>query len=332
VSISGDAVVVGATLDDVGGSQSGSAYVFIRSGNTWFEQAKLTALDGAANDNFGYSVAISGDTVVVGSYQDDDGRSNSGSVYIYRFSVPLERALLVYDNLGTELGNAASAPDFPGLLLGASMNITFGLANAGVLDLDIQSVSLGGADAGQFSLTLPDISPAADLSTNESLDYTITFSPAGSSGLRNATVLIISNDTDSTLFSFSIAGLGLSNTEDADADGMNDWAEYSLRFFGFDWETTQTNEVNHYYEHSPAAGLYTEAELAAVHGSAVLVERDVLTNTASFVIGLEQSVDLDVFSSITIDPAKLSVDGDGNIRYEVDVPAGRKFFRAGFKP
>ncbi len=47
------------------------------------QTAKLTASDAAANDNFGYSVAISGDTAVVGAYHDDDGGSESGSAYVF---------------------------------------------------------------------------------------------------------------------------------------------------------------------------------------------------------------------------------------------------------
>jgi predicted amidohydrolase len=83
VAVSGDTVVVGAYRDDDGGVDSGSAYVFVRSGNTWSQQAKLTASDGAADDLFGRSVAVSGDTVVVGSYLDDDGGVNSGSAYVF---------------------------------------------------------------------------------------------------------------------------------------------------------------------------------------------------------------------------------------------------------
>jgi len=62
-----EAVVVGATGDDDGGSHSGSVYVFRTSdgGATYGQVAKLTASDAAADDDFGYSVAINGDTVVV---------------------------------------------------------------------------------------------------------------------------------------------------------------------------------------------------------------------------------------------------------------------------
>ena len=80
VAVDGDTVVVGANGDDDQGSRSGSAYVFVRDGTNWTEQAKLTASDGAADDWFGYSVAVDGDTVVIGAYGDD---AISGSAYVF---------------------------------------------------------------------------------------------------------------------------------------------------------------------------------------------------------------------------------------------------------
>ncbi len=76
-------MVVGAHLNDDAGSRSGSAYVFVRSGGAWSQQAKLTASDAAASDFFGSSVSISGDTVVVGACCDDDAGSSSGSAYVF---------------------------------------------------------------------------------------------------------------------------------------------------------------------------------------------------------------------------------------------------------
>ncbi|MCG7850787.1 MAG: PEF-CTERM sorting domain-containing protein, partial [ANME-2 cluster archaeon] len=76
-------IVVGAYGDDDGGSCSGSAYVFTRSGTTWTEQQKLTASDPAVNDLFGNSVSVDGDTIVVGVLFDDDGGSLSGSAYVF---------------------------------------------------------------------------------------------------------------------------------------------------------------------------------------------------------------------------------------------------------
>jgi FG-GAP repeat len=83
VAVSGDTALVGSIGDSDDGSGSGSAYVFVRSGTAWSQQSKLTASDAAAGDNFGWSVAVSGDTAVVGSIADDDDGSASGSAYVF---------------------------------------------------------------------------------------------------------------------------------------------------------------------------------------------------------------------------------------------------------
>ncbi len=84
VSISGDTVVVGVRYDDDSGSSSGSAYVFRKSGPSWVQVAKLLASGGAAYDNFGWSVSISGDIVVVGARNCDGSNGiDSGSAYVF---------------------------------------------------------------------------------------------------------------------------------------------------------------------------------------------------------------------------------------------------------
>ncbi len=83
VALDGDIAVIGARHDDEKGVDSGSAYVFTCSGTAWSHQAKLTASDGAAGDEFGYSVAISGDTAVIGAPRDDDKSDDSGSAYVF---------------------------------------------------------------------------------------------------------------------------------------------------------------------------------------------------------------------------------------------------------
>ncbi|MBN1846241.1 MAG: FG-GAP repeat protein [Sedimentisphaerales bacterium] len=85
VALSGDAAVVGAEYDDDNGIDAGSAYIYRFDGTNWFEEQKLLASDGAANDWFGYSVAVSGDTAVIGASEDDDNGSSSGSAYVFRF-------------------------------------------------------------------------------------------------------------------------------------------------------------------------------------------------------------------------------------------------------
>jgi len=85
VSVSGDTAVIGVEGDDhAGGTDAGSAYVFVRSGGVWTFQAKLTASDAAASDRFGVSVSVSGDTAVIGALEDDHaGESNAGSAYVF---------------------------------------------------------------------------------------------------------------------------------------------------------------------------------------------------------------------------------------------------------
>jgi len=83
VAISGDTLVVGARLEDSVTTDAGSAYIFTRSGTTWTQQAKIQASDAQATDYFGHSVAISGDTLVVGAHLEDPVTTNAGSAYIF---------------------------------------------------------------------------------------------------------------------------------------------------------------------------------------------------------------------------------------------------------
>lgn len=86
VSISSDYVVLGATGNDDNGYNSGSAYIFSRSGTIWTEQAKLTASDGATENSFGCSVSISGDYAVVGAMGNDENGTHAGAAYIFHRS------------------------------------------------------------------------------------------------------------------------------------------------------------------------------------------------------------------------------------------------------
>jgi Cadherin-like domain/FG-GAP repeat len=105
VAVSGDLVVIGAGGEDSsttgvnstpneGASNSGAAYVFVRSGTTWSQQAYLKASNTGASDHFGNPVAVSGNTVVIGAGGEDssttgvnstpnEGASSSGAAYIF---------------------------------------------------------------------------------------------------------------------------------------------------------------------------------------------------------------------------------------------------------
>jgi hypothetical protein len=107
VAVSGDTVIVGAPCESsnatgINGNQndkttlcSGAAYVFVRNGSNWTQQAYLKASNTGANDNFGFSVAVSGDTVVIGALGEDsstigvngnqanNSAADSGAVYVF---------------------------------------------------------------------------------------------------------------------------------------------------------------------------------------------------------------------------------------------------------
>ena len=94
VAISGDTIVIGAFWEDsaasgVNGSQgnglqaAGAAYVFVRDGGSWSQQAYLKASNPGILDYFGFSVAISGDTIVVGAFGEDAGAEESGAAYVF---------------------------------------------------------------------------------------------------------------------------------------------------------------------------------------------------------------------------------------------------------
>jgi uncharacterized protein (TIGR03437 family) len=90
VAISGETIAVGAFYDIVDqNTEQGDVHIFARSGGVWTPQQKLIANDGAAEDGFGITVAMSGDTLVVGSQRDDIGeKADQGSAYIFRVNKP----------------------------------------------------------------------------------------------------------------------------------------------------------------------------------------------------------------------------------------------------
>ncbi len=81
VATDGDYAVIGAEYDDDKGDDAGAAYIFKRSGDTWTQQAKLTAGDAKEDDQFGNAVAIFSKYVAIGSVEDDP----IGSVYIFKW-------------------------------------------------------------------------------------------------------------------------------------------------------------------------------------------------------------------------------------------------------
>lgn len=107
VAISGDTLIVGAHLEDTSANDSGAVYVFTRSSNIWTEQTILKASNPANGDNFGYSVDINGNSIVVGAYTEDGAdngtQDDAGAAYVFTGSGAIwsEQAYLQASNIGS---------------------------------------------------------------------------------------------------------------------------------------------------------------------------------------------------------------------------------------
>ncbi len=82
--VNGETIVIGSRLDDDGAVNTGSITVFVQNElGAWVVQQKFKGNETAASDQFGYSVGISGDTIIVGAFNDDDGGLDSGAAFLF---------------------------------------------------------------------------------------------------------------------------------------------------------------------------------------------------------------------------------------------------------
>ncbi len=101
VAIDGDRIVVGAPMESDIEASMGAAYLFEKGADgLWTQTGRMTAFDADYNDRFGIAVGISGDTVMVGSHYDDyDGHSVAGSVYVFAVPEPASLSFLALSAL-----------------------------------------------------------------------------------------------------------------------------------------------------------------------------------------------------------------------------------------
>jgi len=137
VAISGDTIVIGADRDDDDADDAGAAYVFVRSGELWSLEQKLTPDEIFLNEDdlFGHAVAIDGDTVAVAA----PGNNNShltdvGAVFVYTRSAGVwteQQKLIHADPVASDLLGISLATDGDTLIAGASWKEVGGVPFAG---------------------------------------------------------------------------------------------------------------------------------------------------------------------------------------------------------
>ena len=148
VFFSGQTVIVGAPYDEQNGTNSGSAYVFVRSGTSWTQQKKLTAFDGGFGDRFGHSVCVDEDTVLIGAIEDNEMATSAGSAYVYtRSGIDwiLQQKLRADDAAGYDRFGCSVSLDGDNALIGAKDDDIDGI------DIDNGSAYLFVRNAGIWS-------------------------------------------------------------------------------------------------------------------------------------------------------------------------------------
>ena len=102
-----------------------------------------------------------------------------------------------------------------------------------------------------------------------------------------------------------------------DVDGLNDWAEHRLAALGFDWQVAQPALVAALFDGAGAAGLFTAAQVQALHVGTPLIQRNAGTGVFTLTLGLEKSVTLEPesFQPFPVTAPQLTVNGQGKIEF-----------------
>lgn len=213
VGITADTIIVGSPRDDDRGSNSGSVYVYQRTGTTWAQTAKLNASDSGNGDQFGYGIAVSGNTFVAGSTSDDDGGTNTGAVYVWQLSQSgwLQQLKVIASDPGAndQFGTIVSLrddrfavgvpfKDSVGVNAGAAYVYEFVAADVGVYKSDSPDpVTVG--DSLTYIITATNAGPslATDVVITDTLPGSVTLNSAvstqGSCTLANPVICTIGN-------------------------------------------------------------------------------------------------------------------------------------------
>ncbi len=144
VVVQGDTVLVGAAqtqIDDNAGQ--GAVHVFTRHNATWIESQRLVAADGQANDYFGRSVALDGDTAIIGASSADVGSLSAvGKLYaLHRQQVPWPStaSIVANDGASSDSFGIAVALDGDTALVGASNAVVGGRIFQGAAYIYVRS-------------------------------------------------------------------------------------------------------------------------------------------------------------------------------------------------
>ena len=232
--------------------------------------------------------------------------------------------IVVESPAGVELLDGTATLTFPPVKSGGSATPqTVTVRNLGSALLTNLGVTVEGDGFTRDASSLPVMLPPGG-----SGSFEVNFVPAGSgSGNQSATIRISNSDYDEAPFEIHVEGLALSPSQDTDADGLNDWAEYRYAALGFDWLVAQSSLVETLQAGANDAGLYSPSQVHALHVGTPLLARNPLTGEFTLTLGVEKSIDLQTFTVFPISAPQISVNGQGKLEFRFAVPEPAAFFR-----
>ena len=352
VATAGDIVVVGAygessRANGVGGdsadksaAMAGAAYVFLRSGSTWKRQAYLKASKSEAGDQFGYGVAVAGDTAIISASgeasnatgvnggQGDNSLANAGAAYVFGGLGSVSPEIEIETPSGKSLadGNLGIAFDAMATGTAESEKKVLTIRNTGTVALNRIAVTLDGADVSSFSVDTTGM--ATTVAPGESTAFSVTFLGTGTAtATRIAAIHVASNDLDEAPFDIALSAQTFSTVADKDTDGLNDWAEFQYAKLGFDWQVAQTDLVAKLKTGANAAGLFTQSEIQVLEVGTPFLVKDATTGEFKLTLGLQRSTGLSNFNAFPMPPADAKINTDGKLEFLFTSPDKAAFYR-----
>lgn len=217
VAISNDTAVVGAMDEDGGGKNAGAAHVYTRRKSVWSPHPMLRASNRGAGDKLGFSVGVSGETVVCGALgeasdaktingdQLNNRAKDAGASYVFENIRPVGPFIAVEQPAGTALQSGKAIVSFGTPTSLVPVSKTFSIVNKGADSLTGISVSVANTNLAVFSVDTTGM--ATSVLAGASTTFIVTFATA-SVDRQTATLMIRSNDKNESQFSIALQANG----------------------------------------------------------------------------------------------------------------------------
>ena len=226
----------------------------VDGGSSWTPLASPSRISGGW-ETTGLSLPRTGLIRALGRTPSGLGTSGAGMLEtVAAFNFTPDAEIVVTNPVFTVYADGGSLTLGTNLLAGVTGTVAhLLLRNSGSGVLAGISASLSGPDAAEFMLDASAL--PATLAPGAQAAFTITATPdSATTGVRQATLQVLSDDPDEPVYDLELTAHAISPTQDSDGDGMNDWGEFRLASFGFDYQTNQTALVAALTDNAEAAG------------------------------------------------------------------------------